>query len=66
MGKLVSYRHEHKPLPNELLLMYRQRSGMTQSQLGHNPDWCVTADQAWSCSLLCSSISTFCTSKLGS
>lgn len=33
MGKVISYRHEHKPLPNELLLMYRQRSGMTQRQL---------------------------------
>lgn len=33
MGKVVSYQRESKPLPHELLLMYRQRSGLTQTQL---------------------------------
>ncbi len=33
MSNVISYRRESKALPHELLLMYRQRSGLTQSQV---------------------------------
>lgn len=33
MSNLIQYRREKKPLPNELLYMYRQRSGLTQVEL---------------------------------
>ncbi len=33
MGKIIAYRRENRPLPQDLLLMYRQRGGFTQNRL---------------------------------
>lgn len=36
MEKVISYRHKARSLPNELLVMYRHRSGLTQNQLANH------------------------------